>query len=154
MYIIGVDVGASHIKSAIVNKEKLEIIQDDIILYNHDKLNNEKFVDLLIKQIRELMYKSKNKIKYIGVAMPGEIDNKTGTFLGNDFMHLSKIELVDILKSEFSIDVYLTNDCTATLLSELYYGAFVNIDNGLMITAGTGIGTTAFKRKNRRNITK
>ncbi len=152
MYIIGVDVGASHIKSAIVNKESLEIIKENIILYNHDKLNNEKFVNLLIKQIRELIYRSKNKIKYIGVAMPGEIDFKTGTFLGNDFMHLSKIELVDILKSEFSIDVYLTNDCTATLLSELYYGSFVNIDKGLMITAGTGIGTTAFKRKNRGNI--
>jgi glucokinase len=51
------------------------------------------------------------------------------------------VHLVDLFKKHFNFPVYLTNDANAAAIGERIYGAAKGIDDFVMVTLGTGLGS-------------
>lgn len=140
---IGVDLGGTDIKIAVVNSSGGIVYSDKVpteaqMGYNHT-INN------IIKAIRNILQNNNldiSQIDSIGVGCPGQVDPCTGLvkFLPN-IPGWINIELTNILEKELGIPAAIDNDVRTALLGEHKYGAGKGYDNIVCITVGTGIGS-------------
>lgn len=150
---LGVDIGGSHITSAAVNINKLEIVSGTT---HSVKVNNkESKEDILLnwsqainKTIKSI---SLNETVSIGFAMPGPFYYKTGLamFEGNDkYENLYNTSVPDELPkyiSAASINMRFINDATAFGVGVSSMGKAKNCSKVVAITLGTGFGSTFIK---------
>lgn len=80
------------------------------------------------------------KILGIGLAMPGIVDQKTGTSISPTFFQWSNVPIRAILEEELGIPVYVENDANALALGERWYGAGRGRENLAVLTVGIGVG--------------
>jgi glucokinase len=82
----------------------------------------------------------KKRILGIGVAVPSPIDSKNGEMINPPNLPYKKVAIVKPLKKYFSIPVFLSNDCSAAVLAEKYFGAGKKSSNFIYLTISSGIG--------------
>src|SRR5699024_4585550 len=88
---------------------------------------------------------SRYELNSIGVGSFGPIDldksSKTyGKILNTPKLNWRNYNLLEQLKEDYSIPVYINTDVNIACLSEYYQGAGKNVNSCLYITIGTGIG--------------
>lgn len=147
---LGIDIGGSHIACAMVDKRTGIQLNDSLRELKIDSKGSiADIVDKWISFISESITKAGiNEINGIGFAMPGPFDYERG---------IAKISGVDKFESVFglnvrlsvlnalkinSIPVMFTNDATCFALGEYYAGAAKGSKRALIITLGTGFGST------------
>lgn len=140
MNILGIDVGGSGIKGAIVNTEKGVLLTERIRV----KTPQPALPDNVGKTIRTIV-KNLQWDGPIGVGFPAAIQNgivKTATNIDSSWVgaNADKIFLEKTKNSTITL-----NDADAAGLAEMKFGAGQN-NNGvvILITVGTGIGTVIF----------
>ena len=150
---IGVDVGGSHISSALVDLESLEIIPNT---RHSTKVNNKAFKeDILLNWSQAINKTIKSDTLEepisIGFAMPGPFHYKTGLamFAGNDkYENLYNVsipeELVEFLNVS-KIDLRFLNDATAFGVGVSAMGKAKNFSKTIAVTLGTGFGSSFIK---------
>ncbi|WP_077302126.1 ROK family protein [Virgibacillus pantothenticus] len=84
-------------------------------------------------------------IKALGVGMfgPVNLDRKSakyGTVLNTPKIKWRHYPILEKLKKDYEIPVYLDTDVNAACLGEYHYGAGKHVDSCLYMTVGTGIG--------------
>ena len=84
----------------------------------------------------------KDVISGIGMSAPGRIDNKRGYFYtGGALSHyLSEVPLGDMLSQKYSLPVAIDNDAKCAANAELWLGALKDVNSGVVVILGTGIG--------------
>lgn len=87
----------------------------------------------------------KYSIEALGVGSFGPIDlvkdsSSFGTILNTPKTEWINYPLLERLKEEFAVPVYVDTDVNAACLGEYKYGVGRNVDSCLYITVGTGIG--------------
>lgn len=127
--ILCIDIGATFIKYGYYDKEGNCFLKD--------KMPTIKEKDLLYKSLLEL---NRNDIEMACLSMPGII-NEEGyieaiTLLPSLTHHNIREELEDL----FNVNVYVLNDAKCATLGELWKGSLKNIDRGMFIVLGSGIG--------------
>lgn len=141
MEILGIDVGGSGIKGAIVNTETGKLISDRIRIET-PKPSTPGAVADVIRSIKEQLNWKEN----IGVAFPTVVVNGKAMYSSN--LHKSwKGTQIDDLICEYSGEtVTVINDADAAGLAEMRYGAGRHHKAGLVIvvTIGTGLGSGVF----------
>ncbi len=139
MYI-GIDVGGTNIATAVVN-------QSGGILYNSTISTNAQrgYVDV-IKDIGKIILDIKKNfpnILGIGIGVPGVVssDLEVVTYCPNLNWHERNIsrDLKNIF-DDITEPIFVDNDANLAALAELEVGSLQGLDNGVMITLGTGIG--------------
>jgi len=91
------------------------------------------------------------EIEALGVGTFGPVDlDKSSATYGN-ILNTPKLKwrnfpLLEKLKSDYSVPVYLDTDVNVACLGEYKYGAGKNVDSCLYITVGTGIGAGLVQR--------
>ena len=142
-YRIGVDIGGTNIKIALVDF-------DGKIIYSNTtptraEMGYEAGVNNIKQAIKELMQETgaDNKtIEAIGFGLPGQIDYKEGIVKNlPNIPGWINIPLAKIIEDEFSIPTRLDNDVRCAALGELNFGAGKDCQNLICITVGTGIGS-------------
>lgn len=142
-YRIGVDIGGTNIKIALVDF-------DGKIIYSNTtptraEMGYEAGVNNIKQAIKELMQETgaDNKtIEAIGFGLPGQIDYKEGVVKNlPNIPGWVNIPLAKIIEEEFSIPTRLDNDVRCAALGELNFGAGKDCQNLICITVGTGIGS-------------
>lgn len=142
-YRIGVDIGGTNIKIALVDF-------DGKIIYSNTtptraEMGYEAGVNNIKQAIKELMQETgaDNKtIEAIGFGLPGQIDYKAGIVKNlPNIPGWVNIPLAKIIEDEFSIPTRLDNDVRCAALGELNFGAGKDCQNLICITVGTGIGS-------------
>lgn len=142
-YRIGVDIGGTNIKIALVDF-------DGKIIYSNTtptraEMGYEAGVNNIKQAIKELMQETgaDNKtIEAIGFGLPGQIDYKEGIVKNlPNIPGWINIPLAKIIEDEFSIATRLDNDVRCAALGELNFGAGKDCQNLICITVGTGIGS-------------
>ena len=129
--IIGIDIGGT--KCAVVlGNDAGEIIK------------KEKFptkdCESTIKKIIEIA-KTMGACDAIGISCGGPLDSKSGVIKSPpNLPGWYNIEIVDMLKSEFGVPVFLRNDADACALAEWKFGAGKGTQNMIFLTFGTGLG--------------
>ena len=145
MYYIGIDIGGTNIKLALVDTDSSEpvIAARPSFLFDHmpcDKLcaNIKKHV---LKMCRETGT-DLSSVGGIGLSVPGSID-QTGEILLHAYnMGYHGIALVRELKKVLpGPEIAMLNDANAAALAELKAGVFKGCRNALLLTIGTGVGS-------------
>lgn len=138
---IGIDLGGSHIAVGLVN-DKNEIIDKKEYNWNkEEKINFTNTVEIQCKKlVKEILEKNKNiSIEKIGIGYPSKNIVNGIIYIDNE-----KFDLINILKREFNIPIYLKNDVKCSAICEKKIGSLKEYNNCIFITLGTGIGGAYF----------
>ncbi|UCD04687.1 MAG: ROK family protein [candidate division WOR-3 bacterium] len=135
--IIGIDIGGTNIKAALVAGRKIEKRTRALTLAN---LGREKSIDQIISAIEPL----RKKGKAIGIGIAGIIDSKKGVVkYSPNLKGWKNVPLARILRAACGLPVYVLNDVNAICLGEWKHGAGQGHDNIFLFTIGTGVGGAA-----------
>ena len=142
-YRIGVDIGGTNIKIALVDFDGKIIYSNTVP--TRAEMGYEAGVNNIKQAIKDLMTEtgeSAKTIEAIGFGLPGQIDYKAGMVKNlPNIPGWVNIPLAKIIEDEFSIPTRLDNDVRCAALGELNFGAGKDCQNLICITVGTGIGS-------------
>lgn len=143
---IGVDLGGTKIYTAL-SDENGNIIKE-IIKPTEASKGYEQIVEKIKESIRYVSSDiENNKIISIGIGSPGPLDVSNGLIVNPPNLPFNNFNIVDCLKDEFKLPVFLDNDANAATLAEYKFGAGVGTTNMIFITASTGVGAGAVLNK-------
>ncbi len=138
--ILGIDVGGSGIKGAIVNLKKGELATERIRLITPTPPAPEQIADTISELVQKFKWKGK-----IGIGFPAVIKNGVVHTAANIDKSFIGLNFQKILEEKTKCPVLLVNDADAAGVAEMKYGAGNNVKGMvIMITIGTGIGTALF----------
>src|SRR6478735_2075259 len=144
--ILGIDVGGTSVKFGIVSPEGE--ISHTVRFGTEEWVKNGGFVKNLIKEVGVFL-ETHPKIKGVGLGFPGLLsaDRKELVLLAN-IPSINNVPIVQHLKSEFPKIVFkIENDAKCATLGEYYFGENRGMDNYMLITLGTGVGSGAMINK-------
>ena len=134
--VIGIDIGATAIKGALVN------LNGDLLETFHQPSPRtpaalHDFVHLVLKQ-------AKVQIRGIGIGCKGIIDTATSQvkILPGDLHFLEGRLLADVVDPP-DLPLYADNDARTALIAEVLWGAARGKRNVVLLTLGTGVGGAA-----------
>lgn len=141
-YLIGVDIGGTNIKLALVDKKAR--LRGKRTFSTTSFKDKRALIDGIVSQTEKLVSGSglkKRDIIGVGIGAPGAVDIRTGTvhYLVN-IPNWREVPLGNILKKRLGLPVFVDNDVNVMALGEVYFGAGLGAVNMLCITLGTGVG--------------
>lgn len=128
-----IDIGGTYIKYSLVDRS------GDIELVEKKKTPStlEKLKDMM----QEIVFPIKNEIRGIGVSCPGKVNTCTGTvYNGGALPFLHEFSFKAFFQEQFDLPCSVINDGKAAALSEVWMGNLKDVENGVAIVLGTGIG--------------
>ncbi len=143
---IGIDIGGTNTVIGAVDQDGNVMVNRTIDTPKHGDFG--KYISDLSSEIKELIKSLKlmneeTDILGIGVGAPnGNYYNGTIEFAPN-LSFKGVVHVVAALKKEFpdSYAIALTNDANAAALGEMVYGGAQGMNNFVMFTLGTGVGS-------------
>ena len=131
---LAIDVGGTNIKYALMNEEA-GILEQGVIKTPYEGF--EAFVEA-IGGIYDLYA---GTIEAIAMSAPGRIDANRGYFYTSGaLLYIGERDMKEALKERCPVEFCVENDAKAAALAELWKGSMTGIDNGIVMTLGTGIG--------------
>jgi glucokinase len=143
-YYIGIDLGGTNIKAALVNTENGEISQTTSI-----PTHAREGYDAVIAQMGVLVDRiigeaklEKSVIGGVGIGVPGAIDMDRGRtlFLPNLPGQWRNVALASTLTGHAGLPARIINDARAMTVAEWKFGAGKGVETVACYTLGTGIG--------------
>ena len=143
-YFIGIDLGGTNIKAALVDTETGEI-DEPVSIPTHAREGYDSVIaqmNVLVDRIASARGLEKSAIGGIGVGVPGAIDMERGRtlFLPNLPGQWRNVPLAERLAALSGLPVRIINDARAMTLGEYKFGAGKGVDTVACYTLGTGIG--------------
>jgi glucokinase len=132
---IGVDLGGTNIRAGIIENGAITLVKQFFLT---DKESLQKTISQLISIIAPLI---SPKVKGIGIGVPSVVDIENGIVF--DVVNIpswKRVELKNILETEFNIPVSINNDVNCFALGEHYYGQAKTISSFVALALGTGLG--------------
>lgn len=132
---IAVDVGGTGIKYALMDEEAN-------ILDQHDEPTPQESIEDFLERIEAIYHNYAHaNPQALVMSAPGRIDADHGYFYtGGALGHLHRQDMKKLLEKRVPIPFALENDAKAAALAELWKGSLKNVNSGLVLTLGTGIG--------------
>lgn len=134
---IGVDLGGTNVRAAIVDEDGKVLIQKKSPSYAQE--GKEKVMDTIINLIKSLPdYES---CSGIGVGVPGPCDDKTGSMvLATNLPGFEGYSIANKLEETFHMPSFIDNDANVAALAEALVGAGKGKKVVYYVTLSTGIG--------------
>ena len=139
MIAVGIDLGGTNIKAALVDKEKGFIKTESVP--THAEMGKDHVFDRLAMAISNLLEDLDEEPIGIGMGLPGMVsmDRKTvkrpPNLPGWKVVHVS-----EELKKRTGYDCVIENDANLAAYGSAQFGVGKNFDSLIMITLGTGVG--------------
>lgn len=148
--VLGVDIGGSHITTALVDVDKRTLLIDSTRRKIVDSLaTSNHILDAWCEVISD-SFTGYTLEKHIGIAMPGPFDYENGICLIKEqdkFQSLYNLNIKAELASRLGIspsNIHFINDAAAFLQGEIFSGAVVGTNKALGFTLGTGLGSSLY----------
>jgi len=138
-FAIGVDLGGTSIKVGVVSKEGK--IEKKISIDTLAEGGPDIVIHQIKKGIDQVIDKYLKQIVGIGIGSPGVVAKKGIVEHPPNLPGWEKVPLGKIIEKEYKIDTFVENDANAAAVGELIFGAGRGIDNFIMVTLGTGVGS-------------
>ena len=138
---IGIDIGGTNISYGVVTDNGIVKLKESFPLKEFNDVNV--FVDYLANRIKNSLNGLGTEFQLMGVgigAPNGNYYNGTIEFAPN-LPWKGVIPLANLLSNKIGIPVKLTNDANAATMGEMIYGNAKNLNDFMMITLGTGLGS-------------
>ena len=128
-----IDVGGTNLKYALMTEET--ILEKGEI---PTPLTN---LDDFIETIGKLYDRYQTQISGIALSAPGRIDANTGfMYTAGALEYIHRVPMAELLKKRCPTPISIENDGKCAALAELWKGSLKDVQNGLVLTIGTGIG--------------
>jgi glucokinase len=132
--ILAVDIGGTSVKMGVVSAGR---VLENTSIRNVFKGKS----DQLMEGIKDICqdYINRYNISKVGIGCPGDICEGKVLFASN--LGWVDFDLYSAFKEVFpNLEVYIDNDGHAAALAEMHYGNLKNVENGIFVTIGRGIG--------------
>lgn len=140
-YYLGLDVGGTNLAAGVVT-EKGEITARATVPSGRG-IPIEEMVHRMVEVSREALQKAglkKTEIDYWGIGMPSYINPKNNLLVHANCFGWKNVPILDYLKKETDIPIYIENDANCAAYGEILAGAGKLYDNAIVLTLGTGVG--------------
>lgn len=138
-HVIGVDIGGTNLRGAVVDSHGNVISRERIASDAHIGIDNLiRNLALLINKLR-----SDHDITGIGIGVPGILDSENGIITqAPNIRNAANFPIRKVLKNKISADIpiFIENDANCAALGEHAFGVGKNYSSLIMITLGTGVG--------------
>lgn len=132
-FAIGVDLGGTNLRVALVSREG-EIIKKLKVP------SFEKAEEALISSISE-MFEGAENVAGIGIGVAGLIDRASSiVVISPNLPLIERVPIAEILTARFNVPVFIENDANAAALGERLMGTGRKYRDFVLLTLGTGIG--------------
>jgi polyphosphate glucokinase len=140
MEILGIDIGGTGIKGAIVNTKNGKLITERHRIPTPKPATPKAVANIIQELVNHFNWKG-----MVGCGFPTPLQHGKCLSGGNLHQTWKNVHVNDLFKNKTGNDFYIVNDADAAGLAEINFGAGKNI-NGVvvMITLGTGIGSAVF----------
>ena len=138
---IGIDIGGTTIKGAIINHSG-DILREARI-ETSTKGDGEGLRNNVVALVNEMVMGYggfKSSFGGIGIGCPGLIDSKRGMIVFSGNLGLNYYPLGSVVSDSLGMSVKVTNDANAAALGEAKFGAGKKYKDSILITLGTGVG--------------
>lgn len=153
MKLIGVDIGGTGIKSALIYCKKPSDGSTFKIMHRSSvpteaRFGREHIVENICKAIDN--YRLRTDCSVIGIGSAGDIDDETGvvTYATSALPGFTGLNLRGEIKGKFGGRVVVVNDAAAALIGEVYVGGCKG-ERPMMLTLGTGLGCAMIEDKSK-----
>ncbi len=138
---IGIDMGGTNTAFGFVTKEGDVVAEGNISTTGHN--NIEEYLERLTLAIKEQWssINEKYQISAIGVGAPSGNYRTRSIEESANLPWKGVIPFCDMLEEVFEIPVFITNDANAATLGEQIYGGAKGMQDFVMVTLGTGLGS-------------
>jgi glucokinase len=141
---IGVDLGGTHLRAALVDVDSGEILslqQADTRAREGHAAVIERMAGL-IEQAIQAAAVTKSEVGGVGIGAPGELDLERGLviFLPNLPGNWPNVPLPRMIQEAVGLPVHLLNDARAATFGEWRFGAGRGVETMALFTLGTGVG--------------
>lgn len=135
------DVGGSSIKYAIMDQEA-NFYERGSVDTPLDNLPH--FLDT----IQEVYQTYQEEVDGVAFSMPGQIDSDSGYFFsGGALLYNIGINVLEALKERIAVPISIENDGKSAALAEVWKGNLMDVEDGIVIILGTGIGGGMIKNR-------
>ena len=139
MYYIGIDLGGTNIKGALVS-ETGEIARE-VSRPTRVELGAEAVCDGIAAVITELSSGvDRTSLGGVGLGCPGTVDDETGCVLYANNLGWKNFDLRAAVKSRTDFDLRIGNDANVAALAEALVGCAKGAQSAVIVTLGTGVG--------------
>ena len=88
----------------------------------------------LAQQAAEVGGFAADRIKAVGLGLPGLVDNKTGYVIQTPNMPFDNTPIREMFQAEWDVPVYLGNDANCAAIGEYWAGAAKDCDPAVVVT--------------------
>lgn len=146
-YAIGIDLGGTSIKYALVNQAGDLLLEGRLPSLAH--VSAEKVIEQLTKAatlLKDEAIKQKLKLRGIGLGTPGIVDESNRIVLGGaeNIVGWENIDVASLLEEQTSLPVKVGNDAGMMGWGEMKFGSGKGYTHVVFLTVGTGIGGSVF----------
>lgn len=142
--VLAVDIGGSKYVTGFVT-ESGECLWKERRLWQ--TISAEAVMEQLKEAIGESLARAKAEglnVRAIGLTIPGLADSAAGVWVSARFMGIYDLPIAALLQEEFSLPVWLDNDCQACALAEKRFGGCADCEDFLYLTVSNGVGGALF----------
>ena len=141
-YVIGLDLGGTNSEFGIVDQNANIIASTRVKTAGHGNDPNQ-YVDDCVAALRPIIEEvgGIEKIHAMGIGAPNGNYYSGAIEFAPNLPWKGKIPLAQMFSERLGIPVRLTNDANAAAMGEMQYGAARGMQNFIMITLGTGVGS-------------
>lgn len=135
MYL-GIDIGGTYIKSAILQ-------ENELIEHRTVSTDANEGVPSLLHRIKTLIlyyFEHHPQIKSVGIGIPGVVDHYGNVLVAPNLSGWLNVPLFKYLRNYIDVPFAVENDANVAALAEMLEGAGKGLSSFIYVTLGTGIG--------------
>lgn len=138
--VIGVVISKQEITTSLtdLNSNLIKDIKVDL----KENVKIQEVINIIIKNTKELISYSKNKVLGLGVSMEGLIDEKNGIVVMSSSFGWKNVDIKNQLENELDIPIFINNDVKALAKGEEMFGKGRESSNFILLYTGYGIGAS------------
>jgi polyphosphate glucokinase len=138
--ILGIDIGGSGVKGAIVNTKKGKLITERFRIPTPSPATPEAVADVINKIVQHFKWKGPIGIGFPGVIQQGYI--RTAANMDDSWIDVNMNKLIGKITA---CNAHVVNDADAAGMAEMKFGSGAGFSGvALLVTVGTGLGTVVF----------
>ena len=138
-YAIGVDLGATTVKTGLVSSEGKILVQTKLPTLG--ERGPKAVIQQIRKSVEEIQVHAKGKrLKGVGIGSPGIVDEEGVVKDPPNIKGWHRVALQREIKKYFSMVVKVENDANVAAIAEAKFGAGRRHPNFLFVIWGTGVG--------------
>jgi glucokinase len=144
--VIGVDVGGTTVKAALIDSDGLEYADSELPTPRH--LGTEAVIATIIRAIVELQARVPEaaRLRAVGLVVPGVVDAEHGIAVYAANIGWEQLPLRKLVAEAIDLPVVMDHDVRAAGLAEFAWGAGRGLREILFVALGTGVAAAVITR--------